>query len=200
MLCETKGKAPRRKSHLFLFVTGCCTVPCTQSVRGYSFHPLSPVALGMHTGGTSCLHSDQAARSWLESPTDSRLRLRLSLRANCLTRPCRGPQFFGASETRHFGESGIRTHDLRITSPTLYHSATAAEPKCERSWTDAYKRMCFTKTERWPNESVKFFQPPFGHGSGFVQDWFGSEQIILVQDWFVSRTVPVGWWSRSRHM
>ncbi len=55
----------------------------------YQFTPLSPVALGMHTGGTSRLYSDQATHSWSEPPTDSRL----ALRANCLTRPCRGPQF-----------------------------------------------------------------------------------------------------------
>ncbi len=42
------------------------------------------------------------------------------------------------------------------------------------------------------NESVRLVQPPFGHGSGFGQDWFGPEQIILVQDWFGRRTVPAG--------
>ena len=68
-----RGKAPGRKSRPFLLVTGCCTVPCTQSVRGYPFTPLSPAAPGMHTGGTSRLYSDQDTRSWLESPTDPRL-------------------------------------------------------------------------------------------------------------------------------
>ena len=51
------------------------------SVRGYPFTPLSPVALGMHTGGTSRVYRDQDTRSWLEPPTDPRL----ALRVNCLT-------------------------------------------------------------------------------------------------------------------
>ncbi len=29
-------------------------------------------------------------------------------------------------------------------------------------------------------------------GSGYVKDWFGPEQIILVQDWFGRRTMPAG--------
>ena len=33
---------------------------------------------------------------------------------------------------------------------------------------------------------------PPGHGSEFVQDWFGPEQMILVQNWFGRRTLPAG--------
>ncbi len=79
-----------------------------------------------------------------------------------------------------------------------------------KMWTDAYIDM-WTITKRWPNESVKtiterwlnesvrLVQQPFGHGSGFVQDLFGPEQIMLVQDWFGRRTVPAGlfWINRT---
>ncbi len=63
MPVKCQGKAPR-------LVTGCCKVPCTQCVRGYPFTPLSPVAPGILTGGTSRLYSDQDTRLWSGSATD----------------------------------------------------------------------------------------------------------------------------------
>ncbi len=57
---------------------------------------LSPVALGMHTGGASHLYSNQAVRLWSESTAVSRL----SLRSNCQTRPCRAPELFGQLEAK----------------------------------------------------------------------------------------------------
>ncbi len=105
--------------------SGCCTVTCTQSVRGYPFTPLSPVAPGMHTGGTSHLYSDQDTCSWSRSPTDPR-------HANCLTWPCQGPQVFVRaklssddspcrhSNPRHSGyKSGALPTELR-PSMSLY--------------------------------------------------------------------------------
>ncbi len=47
-----------------------------------------------------------------------------------------------------------------------------------------------TVTERWLNQSVRISACEIG--SATVQDWFGPEQIILVQDWFERRIVPTG--------
>ncbi len=61
-----------------IYTTGQLMYACMRShvpegCGDICFTPLSPLALGMHTEGTSCLYSDQATRSWSESPTDPRL-------------------------------------------------------------------------------------------------------------------------------
>ena len=59
-----------------------------------------------------------------------------------------GTTVFGASETRHFEESGTRTHNLRVTSPLLYHSAMAApnqpntdQPKTKKFFEGLFKAV-----------------------------------------------------------
>ena len=77
----------------------CC--PQWEGCMCQFFWPFYPCSLDQrvvnrqcHTGGTSRLYSDQDTRSWSESLTDPRL----ALKANCLTRPCQGPLFFGRAK------------------------------------------------------------------------------------------------------
>ncbi len=90
---------------------------------------------------------------------------------------------------RHIGKHSSNTLRLgcRVGSKFLTHTISGHSP-----WARLGKpsKQGYTKSGR--------ATPPPGFGSeqiisvGFIQAWFGPEQIILVQDWYGRHTVTAG--------